>query len=182
MESRRSMHRPPLPQLPPRCPHRPCSGCKTQPRKKPSSDLQTERGRDIRILAPCTVAPERKLRRCSPGLPPRKAKDSHGPWGAPLRRGPKLAQTAPVPPAAPAAPHPAGPPDLPLEPRSGERPPPPRLRRPAPRLWSRSLVKVLWWCFGARESTARPLGPLGFNFSQHGPTTRPSVKRTAEKA
>ena len=27
-----------------------------------------------------------------------------------------------------------------------------------------------------------PLGPLGFNFSQHGPTTRPSVERTAEKA
>ena len=26
------------------------------------------------------------------------------------------------------------------------------------------------------------LGPLGFNFSQHGPTTRPSVERTAEKA
>ena len=141
MESRRSMHRPPLPQLPPRCPHRPCSGCKTQPRKKPSSDLQKERGRDIRILAPCTVAPERTLRRCSPGLPPRKAKDSHGPWGAPLRRGPKLAQTAPVPPAAPAAPHPAGPPNLPLGPCSGERPPPPRLRRPAPPLWSRSLVK-----------------------------------------
>jgi hypothetical protein len=27
-----------------------------------------------------------------------------------------------------------------------------------------------------------PLGPLGFNFSQHMPTTRPSVERTAEKA
>ena len=27
-----------------------------------------------------------------------------------------------------------------------------------------------------------PLGPLGYNFSQHGPTTRPSVERTAEKA
>ena len=27
-----------------------------------------------------------------------------------------------------------------------------------------------------------PLGPLGFNFSQHGPTTRPSVEKTAEKA
>ena len=27
-----------------------------------------------------------------------------------------------------------------------------------------------------------PLGPLGFNFSQHSPTTRPSVERTAEKA
>ena len=26
------------------------------------------------------------------------------------------------------------------------------------------------------------LGPLGFNFSQHGPTTRPSVEKTAEKA
>ena len=25
-------------------------------------------------------------------------------------------------------------------------------------------------------------GPLGLNFSQHGPTTPPSVKRTAEKA
>ena len=29
---------------------------------------------------------------------------------------------------------------------------------------------------------ADPLGPLGFNLSQHGPTTRPSVERTAEKA
>jgi len=28
----------------------------------------------------------------------------------------------------------------------------------------------------------RFLGPLGLNFSQHGPTTRPSVERTAEKA
>jgi hypothetical protein len=27
-----------------------------------------------------------------------------------------------------------------------------------------------------------PLGPLGFNFFQHMPTTRPSVERTAEKA
>ena len=27
-----------------------------------------------------------------------------------------------------------------------------------------------------------PVGPLGFNFSQHMPTTRPSVERTAEKA
>ena len=27
-----------------------------------------------------------------------------------------------------------------------------------------------------------PLGPLGFNFSQHGPTTRPSVERTADCA
>ena len=27
-----------------------------------------------------------------------------------------------------------------------------------------------------------PLGHLGFNFSQHGSTTRPSVERTAEKA
>ena len=27
-----------------------------------------------------------------------------------------------------------------------------------------------------------PLGPLGFNFSQHMPTTRPYVERTAEKA
>ena len=27
-----------------------------------------------------------------------------------------------------------------------------------------------------------PLGPLGFNYSQHGPTTRPSIERTAEKA
>ena len=26
------------------------------------------------------------------------------------------------------------------------------------------------------------LGPLGFNFAQHSPTTRPSVERTAEKA
>jgi len=26
------------------------------------------------------------------------------------------------------------------------------------------------------------LGPLGFNFSQHSSTTRPSVERTAEKA
>ena len=26
------------------------------------------------------------------------------------------------------------------------------------------------------------VGPLGFNFAQHGPTTRPSVERTAEKA
>ena len=27
-----------------------------------------------------------------------------------------------------------------------------------------------------------PLGPLGFKCSQHSPTTRPSVERTAEKA
>jgi hypothetical protein len=27
-----------------------------------------------------------------------------------------------------------------------------------------------------------PEGPLGFNFAQHSPTTRPSVERTAEKA
>ena len=27
-----------------------------------------------------------------------------------------------------------------------------------------------------------PSGPLGFNLSQHSPTTRPSVERTAEKA
>ena len=27
-----------------------------------------------------------------------------------------------------------------------------------------------------------PLGPLGFNFAQHSPTTRPSVERTAENA
>jgi hypothetical protein len=26
------------------------------------------------------------------------------------------------------------------------------------------------------------LGPLGFNFAKHGPTTRPSVERTARKA
>ena len=31
-------------------------------------------------------------------------------------------------------------------------------------------------------SSPCPLGPLGFNFSQHGPTTRPSVERTAAKA
>ena len=30
--------------------------------------------------------------------------------------------------------------------------------------------------------TCNPLGPLGFDFSQQGPTTRPSVKRTADKA
>jgi len=29
---------------------------------------------------------------------------------------------------------------------------------------------------------ARPLGPLGFSFAQHSPTTRSSVERTAEKA
>ena len=34
----------------------------------------------------------------------------------------------------------------------------------------------------SREGSKCPLGPLGFNFSQHGPTTRPSVERTAEKA
>jgi len=27
-----------------------------------------------------------------------------------------------------------------------------------------------------------PLGPLGLNFSQHSPTTRPSVEKTADKA
>ena len=34
----------------------------------------------------------------------------------------------------------------------------------------------------ARHRRRRPLGPLGYNFSQHSPTTRPSVERTAEKA
>ena len=33
-----------------------------------------------------------------------------------------------------------------------------------------------------RTVCTHPLGPLGSNFSQHGPTTRPSVERTAEKA
>jgi hypothetical protein len=33
-----------------------------------------------------------------------------------------------------------------------------------------------------KKTFTGPLGPLGFNFSQHGPTTRPSVERTAEKA
>ena len=33
-----------------------------------------------------------------------------------------------------------------------------------------------------RISPPLPLGPLGFNFAQHSPTTRPSVERTAEKA
>ena len=32
------------------------------------------------------------------------------------------------------------------------------------------------------QRSPRPLGPLGFNFSQLGSTTRPSVERTAEKA
>jgi len=30
--------------------------------------------------------------------------------------------------------------------------------------------------------TFSALGPLGFNFAHHSPTTRPSVERTAEKA
>ena len=33
-----------------------------------------------------------------------------------------------------------------------------------------------------RITSGPPLGPLGFNFSQHGPTTRPSIYRTADKA
>ena len=33
---------------------------------------------------------------------------------------------------------------------------------------------VLWWCFGA-------LGSFGFQCSQHTPTPRPSVERSAEE-
>jgi len=32
------------------------------------------------------------------------------------------------------------------------------------------------------RALSAPSGPLGSNFSQHGPTTRPSVERTADKA
>jgi len=36
----------------------------------------------------------------------------------------------------------------------------------------------LWWCVGGGLGQDH-LGPLGFKCSQHGPTTRPSVERTA---
>ena len=42
-----------------------------------------------------------------------------------------------------------------------------------------SLEEVLRW---HRGRPLGPLGPAGFDFSQHGPTTRPSVGRTADKA
>ena len=35
---------------------------------------------------------------------------------------------------------------------------------------------------GPRVEETGPLGPLGFKCSQHSPSTRPSVERTAEKA
>jgi hypothetical protein len=41
--------------------------------------------------------------------------------------------------------------------------------------WARAQGKP-YGAYGA------PLGPLGFNFAQHSPTTRPSVEKTAEKA
>jgi len=38
------------------------------------------------------------------------------------------------------------------------------------------------WATGCADCrAAHPLGPLGFKCSQHSPTTRPSVERTAEK-
>ena len=50
--------------------------------------------------------------------------------------------------------------------------------------WTRchlGAVNHFLWC-GQVYRTRVDVGPLGFNFSQHGPTTRPSVQRTEEKA
>ena len=48
-----------------------------------------------------------------------------------------------------------------------------------------SQIRPAVWCMGRIQvlvEVAVPLGPLDYIFSQHSPTTRPSVERTAEKA
>ena len=46
----------------------------------------------------------------------------------------------------------------------------------------RWALRFCWKPSEHHPTTPAPLGPLGFNFSQHGPPTRPSVERTADKA
>ena len=54
--------------------------------------------------------------------------------------------------------------------------------RESPIRFSMKITTHLEFSGLGRDRYVSALGPLGFNFSQHGSTTRPSVERTAEKA